>query len=188
MALDSSNVRVAVTGIVAVAPTGTAAPTNGSSALNAAFADLGYVHEDGVTETRDRTTNSIPAWQNGDNVREVVTAASLTFAFRMIETKKATVELYYGNAVTDATGSIVIVPARTGGRKSYVIDVIDGDEFIRTYIPAGEITEVGDIVYQNGEPIGYEVTVTAYPTSAVQDADGNNGAAIKYYSSLIVTP
>lgn len=186
MALNSANVRVAVTGVVAVAPTGSAAPTNGSTALDAAFVDLGYVSEDGVTETRDRSTNTLRGWQNADILREVVTEASLTYAFTMVETKKETVELFYGNTVTAATGGIPIVPAKGAGRRAFVVDVVDGDEFIRAYIPEGEVTEVGDQVYQSGEPIGYEVTLTAYPTSAIQDDDGNNAAAIKYYSSLVV--
>ena len=147
------------------------------------FADLGYVGEDGVTETRDRSTNTIKGWQNGDIVREVVTESSVTYHFVMVETKKETVGLYYGTTVA-ADGSLIIVPSRTGGRKSYVIDVVDGDDFIRTYIPEGEITEVGDQVYANGEAIGYEVTVRAYPSAALTDTDGKVGSAKKWYSSL----
>lgn len=180
MATDSSNVAVAVTGVVSVAPTGTAAPTTASSALNVAFKDLGYISEDGVTETRDRSTNEIKAWQNGDTVREVITDASLSYSFTMLETKKETVELYYGSAVTDATGVLTVVPSATGGRKAFVIDAVDGSNLIRTYIPQGEVTEVGDVVFVNGEAIGYEVTIRAYPDSTI------SGAAKKFYSDLIV--
>lgn len=188
MALVAENVRVAVTGAVSKGPSATTAPVDADAALAGGFADLGYVGEDGVTETRDRSTNSIKGWQNGATVREVVTEATLTYKFVLIETKKATVELYYGNTVDDADGSIVIVPSSTGGRASYVLDVIDGDDFIRTYVKDGEITEVGDQVYANGEPIGYEVTLTAYPHASILDDAGNQGAAIKWYSSLVVAP
>lgn len=186
MALDSSNTRVAVTGVLSVGAVGTTAPTDGDAALDAAFADLGYATDEGITETRERSTNTLRGWQNGDILREVVTEASLTYQFTMAETKRETVELYYGNTANTTTGGIPIVPARTGGRKAFVIDVVDGDDFIRAYIPEGEVTEVGDQTYQNGELIGYQVTITAYPTSAIQDAAGNNAAAIKYYSSLVV--
>lgn len=180
--LDSSNVRVAVTGAVyvglttATGPTGTTGPTTG-------FDDLGYVSEDGVTEARNRSTNKIKGWQNGATLREVVTEADATYHFTLVETKVETVELYYGAAVAE-DGSIVIDPAQTGGRKSYIIDVIDGDDFIRTYIPEGEITEVGDQVYANGEPIGYEVTVTAYPSKKLTADGGGPGTVKKFYSSL----
>jgi hypothetical protein len=139
-----------------------------------------------VTETRDRSSDTIKAWQNAATVRTVVTDATLTYAFTLIETKKETVELYYGTAVTQTTahGELTIVPANTGGRKSFILDVIDGDEVIRTYIPAGEVTEVGDKVYASGEPVGYEVTITAYPDSSIKDADGNDGAARQWATSL----
>ena len=146
----------------ATAPTGTAGTTTG-------FTGLGFVSEDGVTETRDRSSDDIKAWQNATTVRTVITDATLTYSFTLIETKKETVELYYGTTVTAAVaeGDFVIVPANTGGRKSFIIDVVDGAELIRTYIPQGEVTEVGEKVYASGEPIGYEVTITAYPDTTV---------------------
>lgn len=177
MATDSANVRVAVTGAISMGATSATAPTDADSALTG-LTDLGYVNEDGVTETRDRTTNTIKAWQNSDIVREVVTEANLTYTFVLIETKAATVELYYGSTVDTSDGSLIVVPANTGGRHSFVIDVVDGDDFIRTYIPQGEVTEVGDQVYAAGEPIGYEVTVRAYPDSTL------GGSAKKWYSAL----
>lgn len=185
MALDSGNVRVAVTGAVSVGLTSATAPVDADSALTG-FDDLGYVGEDGVTEARDRSTNTIRGWQNGDILREVVTEASVTYAFTMVETKAETVELYYGGAVDTSDGSIVVVPSKTGGRKSFVLDVIDGDDYIRAYVPEGEVVEVGEQVYANGEAIGYEVTVRAYPSATIPDADGNNGSVVKWYSSLVV--
>lgn len=165
MPVDSSKVRVAITGAVSVGPTTSTAPTTASSALTG-FTDLGYVGEDGVTESRGRSTTKIKAWQNADTVREVITEAELTYSFTLIETKKETVELFYGTTVTSTAteGSFSVIPASTGGRRSFVVDVVDGAELIRTYIPSGEVTEVGDVVYASGEPIGYEVTITTYPS------------------------
>jgi hypothetical protein len=174
----SDNVRVAVTGEVYVGPTSAAAPTDPDTAPPVGFAGLGFVSEDGVTETRDRSTNDIKAWQNAATVRTVVTDATLTYQFTMIETSKATVELFYGTTVDDEDGSFGIVPANTGGRKSFVIDVIDGDQIIRTYVPSGEVTEVGDRVYSSGEAIGYDVTITAYPNAA--------GEAAQVWSTALV--
>lgn len=180
MALNSGNVRVAVTGAVRVAET-TATPPTDAETVPVGFADLGYVSDDGVTETRDRSTEQIRAWQNAAVLREVVTEASVSYQLTLVETNKDTVELYYGSAVDPVDGSVVIDPAKTGGRKSYIIDVIDGDEVIRTYIPEGEITEVGEQSYASSEPVGYEVTITAYPSQAL----GGNSVK-KFYSSLVV--
>lgn len=177
MALTAANVRVAVTGAVYTAPLGTAAPTAHDTALNVEFKDLGYVSEDGVTETRDRSIEQIRAWQNSDLVREVVTESSITYEMTLIETTADTVQLYYGDTVDDTDGQVDIATGTTGGPRMFVIDVLDGADKIRIYIPRGEVTEVGDQVYASGEAVGYPVTITAYPVSGV--------AVTKWYSTLI---
>jgi len=177
--LDSGNVRVGVTGAISMAPVGATEPQDADTRLEPPWADLGYVSEDGVTEARERSTEQLRAWQNADVVRESVTEATLTYQFTLIETKRETVELYYGDSVDPGDGSIPIIPARTGGRHAFVIDLIDGDDFIRAWLPTAEVTEVGEQVYANGQPVGYQVTITAYP--------GPRGfSAKKFYSSLAV--
>jgi hypothetical protein len=173
----ATNVRVGTTGALYVGSTGATAPTGATTSLTG-FTALGYIHSDGITETRDRSTNQIRAWQNSDLVREVVTEATATFQATLLETSLDTLAAYYGSAVDVADGSIEVNPASTGGRKSFVIDLIDGTDAIRTYIPAGEILSVGEQVYQNGEAIGYDVTITAYAS-----ADGFSFK--KFYSALV---
>lgn len=186
MALDSNEVRVGVTGAISLNSGTGLTPTDADTPLSTGWVDLGYASEDGVEETRNRSTQPIKAWQNADEVREVVTEASLVFKFALIQTNAETVGLYYGTTV-QADGSVVIVPSQTGGRREMNLDVVDGAEFIRTYIASGEVTEVGSQVYKNGEPIGYQVTVKAYPDPSIVDsATGKMGSAIKWYSSLAV--
>jgi hypothetical protein len=175
MALDSDNVRVAVTGAVYVGPTSTAAPTSSSSALAAGFEDLGYVSADGITETIDKTTSQIRAWQNGSLVREVVSEGTYSVTMTFIETKEEVLALYFGASIVD--GELDGDPTKSGGRKSFVIDVVDGSVVERTYIPAGEVTAVGERVLASGEAIGYNVTVTAY-------ADTSNVTFKKWFSTL----
>lgn len=64
-----------------------------------------------------------------------------------------------------------------------MLDIIDEDDLIRVDVPQGEVTEVGDQVYVNGEAIGYEITVTGY---AITDGD-ESYSAVKWYSSLDTT-
>lgn len=175
MALDSDNVRVAVTGAVYVAPTGTAGPTDSDGALNVAFVDLGYVSADGITETIDKSTTQIRSWQDGSLVREIVSEGTYSVDLTFIETKEAVLELYYG--VTQTGGKFEINPRATGGRQSFVIDVVDGDSIERTYIPQGEITAVGERTLASGEAIGYNVTITAY-------ADDSSTVVEKFFSDL----
>lgn len=180
MATNSALVRAGITGVVSVGLTSAAAPVLATSSLTG-FTDLGYVTDEGVTEARGRSSNDIRAWQGGVIVRTLVTEGTMTFSWKMMETSKATIEAFYGSTVTQVAteGTLIVVPTSTGGRKSFVLDVIDGVELNRTYIPQGEITEVGDVVYASGEPIAYEVTLTAYPDTTL-----SGGVAKKFISAL----
>lgn len=166
MALDSSKVRVAVSGAVSKGATSAAAPTGTASALTG-FTDLGYVSEDGVSIALPDSgdAEAIKAWQNGATVRTIRTPSdeNPTYTFTLLETKKEVVETYFGVTVTTAAteGSFEIDTQDARGYDSYVLDVIDGAELIRVYIPKGIVASVGDQVYANGEPIGYEVTIDA---------------------------
>lgn len=181
MTLTADNVRAPISGAVYVAPSGSTAPTDAATAPAAAYKDLGYVSEDGVAEARDRSTSDIIAWQNADKVRTVVTEAGMTLTLTLIETKKETVELYYGTKLA-SDGSIVIVPSETGGRQSFIVDFVDGTDVVRMYIPSGEITEVGEQTLATGDPVGYEVTITCYPDDSITDPDtGKAGSAKKFY-------
>jgi len=176
MALTASNVKVGVTGSVWVGPTTAAAPTSSVSTLTD-FTELGYVSPDGLEETRDRSSNQIRAWQNGDLIREVVTESTATFKFMLMETTKAVIELFYGSTVSGTTTSAVVSvnPSATGGKKSFVFNTVDGTSVHRTYVPTGEVLAVEPVTASTGEVIGYGVTVTAYPDST--------GVAFKKFSS-----
>jgi len=63
---DAAAVRVAVTGAVYVAPTGSTAPTDATTALDAAWKSVGYISEDGVVESNDTENEEVKAWQNSD--------------------------------------------------------------------------------------------------------------------------
>lgn len=177
MAINAENVRVGTTGAIYVGETTATAPISASGTLTG-FTELGYVSADGVTETRDRSTNQIRAWQNSDLVREVVTEATATFQAMLLETSASVLAAYYGGTLDITDGSIEIDPTATGGRKSFVIDLVDGSDVIRAYIPEGEILSVGEQMYQNGEPVGYDITITAYSSS-------NGYAFKKFYSALV---
>ena len=163
MALTADNVVVGITGRVYVAPTATTAPTASDSTLDAAFKDLGYVSADGVEYATDRSTNQIRAWQNADLVREVVTEGTITYKFMLLESNQDVIQTYFGSTMT--AGKLEVDPTATGGRKSFVIDVVDGAKTIRHYIPAGEVMAVESQTIANGDAVAYGVTVTAYASA-----------------------
>lgn len=173
MAVDATKVGVAITGSVFRAPLATAAPTSQASALNVAFLDLGYIGEDGVTQTLPVSGDStaIKAWQNGATVRVIRAAPDdvPTFSFVALETNKTVLESYYGATVTQTAteGALTINTTALRTHYEWVFDVVDGSELERIFIPDGAVIEVGDRVYANAEPIGYEVTIEAYYNSGI---------------------
>lgn len=183
MSLNSDEVRVAVTGAVYVGPTTVTLPTSDDSVIPVSMSDLGYLSDDGVSESLERSSTAINAWQNGDKVREVITESSFSISFTMIQTNEATLGLYYGTTVTATGGKakVFVRPGQTGGRKSFVIDVIDGEFIERTVIPSGEVTEIESRDLTNSDASGYGVTITAY---AVSDPIEGSYSAIKYFAGI----
>lgn len=174
----ASNVVAGVplaTGGILIGALTAAAPTTAVSTLTG-FTAAGYIGEDGVTETNERSTDRIRAW-GGDTVKVVQTEHNVSYQFTFLETLNADVlKAVYGEsnvtttAATASTGTLhkVLVNAQTLPHKSYVFELKDGDAKIRIYVPDGQITEVGDITYSDSEVIGYQVTVEAFA-----DASGN---------------
>ena len=164
MAVDESKVRVGVTGAVSKAPLGSVAPTDGSTALDAAYVDSGAISEDGVTITLPDSGDKTPIkiWQNGAQVRVLRTTSDdlATISFTMLETNKTAVETYFGVTVTAAaTEGSFEYNVELPDPFAYVLDVIDGAERHRYHSPRGVKASVGDLVYANGAPVGYQVTI-----------------------------
>ena len=156
------------------------APTDATSPL-VGFNAAGYIGEDGVTETNERSTDRIRAW-GGSTVKVVQSEHNVTYQFTFLETLNGDVlRAVYGEdnvettAATASTGTLhaVKVNGATLPHLPFDFEVKDGDAKIRIYVPDGQITEVGDITYSDTEVIGYEVTVEAF-----EDAEGNK--AYKY--------
>lgn len=182
MAKSVDEVRVGVDGIVSTGAFGTAiAPTTAVSVLAAPWKDLGYVSEDGVTESTSVSSEKIRAWQKAKVVRTTITEGTVSWSLVLIQTNADTVALYHGGTVA-TDGSIIVDPTAERPVLAFVIDVIDGDEIIRSYAPEAQVTEVGDLVYQNGAPIGYEVTIEANHNETL------GGSVKKWYASLDTTP
>lgn len=159
-----------VGGAIFRAPAGTALPTDAKTALAAAFLPVGYISEDGVTNSNSPASDSVKAW-GGDTVCNYQTEKPDTFKFKMLESLRDTVlKAVYGDdnvAGTLAAGLTVKANSTEQARCVWVIDMIlQGNHLKRIVIPAGKVTAVGDITYADGQPIGYEVTISAEPDSS----------------------
>lgn len=164
MTLQASNVRVAVTGGIYRADPETTAPTSALGTLDAGFDELGYVSEDGITQAIGAEVSSIKAWQGGDEVRKVQTSHALTYAATLIETSELTLETYYGNFEDLGDGEgLVRITSDQPEHYSWALHMVDGVHRIRLYIPDGQVTERGDVVWVNASTVAYPVTISCFP-------------------------
>lgn len=164
MSTDISKVRVGLTGAISKGALGSTAPTDAITAIDAAYKDSGAISEDGVTltlpDSGDKTT--IKMWQGGAQVRTLRTPSEdvPTISFTMLETNKTSVETYFDTTVTQtASHGTFDYTVKVPDPFAYVLDVLDGPDHHRFHIPRGVKASVGDLVYKNDEPIGYEVTL-----------------------------
>ena len=162
-----------ISGSVYRAPKGTTLPTDTTTTLDNAFVEIGYLSEDGVTNSNSPSTENIKAW-GGDTVLTLLSEKKDTWQFSMLEATNVNVlKAVYGSAnVSGAltTGITAEANASEPEEAAWVFDmVLRGGIARRVVIPDAQVTEIGDIVYQDSDAIKYEITLTALP-----DADGNS--------------
>lgn len=170
---NSANVSTGkpkVAGAVYRAPAGTTPPPDATTALDAAFKELGFVSEDGVTNNNSPESDNIKAW-GGQVVMVVQTEKPDEWQLTFIEaTNPEVLKTVYGdgNVTEDAEAGTITVQATAAqlAEHPYVIDmVLNGGALKRVVIPNGSLKEVGEIVYKDDEPIGYQVTLAALPNA-----------------------
>lgn len=168
-ATNVSTGKPKISGAVFRAPLGTTLPTDATTALDNAFVCLGYVSEDGLENANDMDVSSIKAW-GGMIVYRSLTELNDNFAFTLIESENADVlkAVYGNNNVTVAASGDVHVEVKADDPEEgvWVFDfALRGGKAKRVVIADGAITEREAITYNDSDPIGYGVTVSAYPDS-----------------------
>lgn len=182
MTNNSANVSAAkpkVEGAIWWAPAGTALPTNASTDLAETFQGVGYVSEDGLTEKESRTYEKFKAW-GGDTVASSQTEYSKSYTFKMLETNEATMKARYGTENVTATGGKVTQVKHNANELPegvWVIEMIIAGRIVRKVMPKAKIEEIGDITYNDGNLVGYEVTLGLLP-------DANGDYEIDYYAEV----
>lgn len=170
MANTATNVQAGkpnINGAIYFAPLGTALPTSTKDELNTAFACLGYVSEDGVSNDNAPENTDVKAW-GGDVVLSTQTSKTDTWSYKLIESLNTTVlKAVYGedNVSGDmATGLTIKATTEEVPAGVYVIDTSLGDANKRIVIPNGKISGMETITYKDDEPVGYSLTVTGIST------------------------
>ena len=173
--MDAMNVTAAKpnkAGAVFNAVLGTTLPADVTTTLDKAFANLGFISEDGITNTNSPTCEDVKAW-GGDVVLSTQTEKKDEWKFKLIEANNVNVlKVIYGNDNVTGTltdGIKVVANSNEVAASCWCIDaILKNGTKKRIVIPNGKITAIGDIAYKDNEPIGYEITINAVP-----DTNGN---------------
>ena len=173
--MDALNVTAGkpkIGGAVFRAPKTTTLPTNATATMDSAFKSLGYCSEDGLVNANSHSSNTVKAW-GGDPVLNYQDAKNDTFKFKLIEALKEDVlKAVYGdeNVTGNLTSGITIkANSKEQGEQAWVFDLsLNGGAAKRIVVPRGKVTAVGDIVYVDNKPVGYELTISAVPDTTGQ--------------------
>jgi hypothetical protein len=166
VAIDRDEVRAGLDGGVFVAPVGTPLPADPTDALDAAFVNLGYLNDDGVSMNPSQDREDITAWQSIVPVRRVLTGSQFQLSFTMIQTSRDTVTLAFPGATVETNTGIhkITIPANPGSdERCFIFDWMDGAIHNRVIIERGEVTDISEIQIHRSDPVAYEVTLDSYP-------------------------
>lgn len=146
-----------------LAPSGTALPTNNTTALNTAFLNMGFLGDDGVNFS-DSSSTETAYDANGDSIATSQGEIEKTFTVTFREIKKDSLAVLYGSAnVTDAAG-VLTVHDKGPNDATYVgvfeIRLKDGRRW-RRVVPQCQPGELGDQTIVYNELVGRELTMAA---------------------------
>lgn len=161
-----------VGGAIYTAPTGTELPTDAITELPAVFKSMGYISEDGLTNSNSPSSENIKAW-GGDIVGTTQKEKPDTFKYKLIEAINIEVlkHIYGKDNVSGDVDTGITIKANNNQQEESIIVVemiLKNNILKRIVVPKCFVTGVGDVQYADGSPVAYETTITALP-----DSNGN---------------
>jgi hypothetical protein len=179
MAVDITLIRAYTNGAVYTTTGSTAtAPTDAGTALHANFYEVGAISEDGISESTSQDRTDVFIWQNNTLARRIPGQTTKSWTLAASETNLITLGVQFaGSTITQTVEGVSIAEKAPGTDiRQWVLHGIDGTDLQRIYIPLGEVTERGDVVWSAGGITVYEWTLSAY-------ADTSGNFAYRYIAS-----
>lgn len=171
----------AVTGAINSAPTGTALPTDETTALNVAFKDSGYISDAGLKIGSNQNSTDITDW-SGNLVRTIMSGYGNQLSWEHLEWNEQSLKNFLGEnnvTVTATVGAPTKITAKFNGDempvKEWVFNIKDGARKIRVVVPNGQVSERGEITFVKTDAVKLPITLKTFP-----DASGNH---VYVYSS-----
>lgn len=166
-----------ITGGFYSAPLGTTLPVSSSAPLDPAYIPLGYIGDNGITQTSQRTVTDVNAW-GGDLVATLQDKFDITLKMDFLQALDVDVKRAVFN-----TSNVTVTPATTTSgteiqvlhnsklleTRVWIVDSYYAAASMRLAVPIGRIVEIGDIHYTHKELTAYNATLKVFP-----DKQGNH--------------
>lgn len=158
------------------APAGTTLPTDSATALPAEYKLLGYLSEDGLTNTTDTDATEIKD-ANGTTVMKIITSYAESYQFALLEVLRAeSAKLRYNSDAVTGNDKSMTIKHQMPSDEDFVLVfeiAMSGDVKDRLVIGNATRAEFGDRQVHAGDPQVYDITVSANDM-------GNGVTAIEY--------
>ena len=179
--------QTASVGAVAVAAVGTTAPTDARTALSGTWTTGGYIGEDGISLSINKTFTTVKDWSQSP-VRKALTDFDGTISIPWLQVDQFFATEAFGSsnvAVTAATSTHgtqmkVSVGPDVPDIKAWCFSMKDGNRRVRVYVPKGQITEIGDVPFTPTAPNAYPSTLSCYD-------DGTGHSVYVFYDDGVVS-
>lgn len=168
MAQDATEITVAADGNLHIAPYGTALPADTGTrvALNAAFFDVGYTSEDGMTFSAGAEVEDIRVWQKATPARRIVTGRSLAVSGSLAQWNEETFAVAFGGGEWNTTSAGVYrydPPGDSDAITEYsaVLDWADGDNEYRLVVRRATLADDVETQLVRNGPALLPISLTA---------------------------
>lgn len=169
MGLDVSKVLVGAPdqstgGAVYDAPIGGGTkPTSAKDPLTG-FTSSGYISDDGLEISPDRSTNGIPEW-SGKTIRQILKEFTCEISWTELQWSKESLIHAFGEAAvqTDEHTTTLKISADMPEPRQWAFRLKDGKNMMLIYVPNGQVTKVDKLAFKSSEAIGLPVTLSCSP-------------------------
>ncbi|MGK3208943.1 phage tail protein [Amycolatopsis sp. MEPSY49] len=159
--LNASEIRVAGTGAVYVAPAHTSPPADFTKKWESPWTDLGYTTADGVKFVKKDKLDPVDTWQSVAAIRYVFSDRDFSVKFSLLQINSDTLQFFFSSPAPTAAGVYDIAAAPKVEERALGIEFSDGDVKNRFYIPRGVVTETDETAITRTSAIKLGVTFTA---------------------------
>lgn len=178
MALDATQVVIAGSGHVYVAPEATALPTL-IATPSGSYKELGYTTDDGVTYSRSRQTDDLAVWQSYDPVRTITTGATTEISFTLRQFNPDNVIAAFGGGTftsgTSGSAGVLVLPAPSDvAVKVLIVDAIDGTHTVRWVFERVQVGGDIEINMQSGDAMNLPITFRGLASTDLPEIRSNH--------------